>query len=195
MVGGGTSADVVFSPQTFPNAARPNNVLAPLWTDLNTRARVPGNNAIQVERPHRRRQHLDRRRLAGDQELLQRDDAQRSRSGSASRAAPATRARRARSLLGLLVRHGRTPAAGDPGSAINWGAENRDGTSGKNIASAPANGSEYRPVLSAPTAGGSVAIPYDITSKKKGSWNSVASMTSNRTPGITQVVTTLTVTP
>ena len=40
-----------------------------------------------------------------------------------------------------------------------------------------------------------MAIPYDITSKKQGSWNSVASMTSNRTPGITQVVTTLTVTP
>jgi len=86
-------------------------------------------------------------------------------------------------------------AAGDPGSAINWGAENRDGTSGKNISSAPANNTEYRPVLSGPTAGGSVAIPYDITSKKQGSWNSVASMTSNRTPGITQVVTTLTVTP
>ena len=40
-----------------------------------------------------------------------------------------------------------------------------------------------------------MSIPYDITSEEVGTWNSVASMTSNRTPGITQVVTTLTVTP
>ena len=40
-----------------------------------------------------------------------------------------------------------------------------------------------------------MSIPYDITSKKAGTYHSVASMTSNQTPGITQVVTTLTVTP
>src|SRR5439155_6515668 len=34
-IGGGTGSDVVFTPQTFPNAARPNNVVAPLWNDLN----------------------------------------------------------------------------------------------------------------------------------------------------------------
>ena len=96
----------------------------------------------------------------------------------------------------LTITYGAANAsAGDPGSAMNWGAENRDGTSGKNLAAAPADNSEYRPVLSGPTAGGSVSIPYDITSKKAGTYNSVASMTSNQTPGITQVVTTLTVTP
>jgi len=35
VVGGGTSEDNNFEPQTFPNAARPNNVLAAFWTDLN----------------------------------------------------------------------------------------------------------------------------------------------------------------
>src|SRR5262249_45920271 len=35
VVGGGDSSDVDFNPQTFPNPARPNNVLAPFWTDLN----------------------------------------------------------------------------------------------------------------------------------------------------------------
>ena len=35
VVGGGDSADLDFVPQTFPDAARPNNVLAPYWTDLN----------------------------------------------------------------------------------------------------------------------------------------------------------------
>ena len=35
VLGGGTSADIVFTPQHFPNAARPNNVIAPMWSDLN----------------------------------------------------------------------------------------------------------------------------------------------------------------
>ena len=36
MVAGGTSgaADITFLPQTLPDPARPNNVLAPFWTDL-----------------------------------------------------------------------------------------------------------------------------------------------------------------
>ena len=35
VIGGGASGDIVFTPQHFPNAARPNNVIAPLWSDLN----------------------------------------------------------------------------------------------------------------------------------------------------------------
>ncbi len=35
VIGGGTAADVNFFPQTFPDPARPNNVVAPFWTDLN----------------------------------------------------------------------------------------------------------------------------------------------------------------
>ena len=36
VIGGGTAADNdCCNPQTFPNPARPNNVLAPYWTDLN----------------------------------------------------------------------------------------------------------------------------------------------------------------
>ena len=66
---------------------------------------VPGDMRSGSERPHRRRQHLDRRRLAAGQELRQRDDPTRSRSGSASRAAlPHGPGERGRSLL---VRHGR----------------------------------------------------------------------------------------
>jgi subtilisin family serine protease len=34
VVGGGTGADVNYINQSFPNPARPNNVLAPFWTDL-----------------------------------------------------------------------------------------------------------------------------------------------------------------
>ena len=39
VLGGGDSGDIVFTPQHFPNANRPNNVIAPLWTDLNPAGR------------------------------------------------------------------------------------------------------------------------------------------------------------
>jgi hypothetical protein len=34
VVGGGTSADISYVPQDMPDPARPNNVIAPYWTDL-----------------------------------------------------------------------------------------------------------------------------------------------------------------
>ena len=85
--------------------------------------------------------------------------------------------------------------SGDPDSGVNWGAENRDGSSGANIATAPANGSEYLVNTTPPAAGGSVSIPFDVSAKKAGTWHSVAAMTSSMTPGTTQVLQTLTVTP
>ena len=44
VIGGGTSSDVQFTPQNFPNAAVPNNVVAPLWNDMNP----PGGGAIRI---------------------------------------------------------------------------------------------------------------------------------------------------
>ena len=86
--------------------------------------------------------------------------------------------------------------SGDPGSAMNWGAENRDGSSGINISSAPANGSEYRPALGSPVPGGSVSIPFDIWSKAiPGTYHSDAMLTSDQTAGTTIAPTTITVTP
>ena len=60
--------------------------------------------------------------------------------------------------------------AGDPGSGttINWGAENRDGTSGKNISPAPANNTEYFVNDDSAAAGGSATITYDASSKQAG---------------------------
>ncbi|MDT4894175.1 MAG: hypothetical protein QOE97_3210 [Pseudonocardiales bacterium] len=43
VVGGASAEDLDFNPQTFPNPVRPNNVLAPLWSDLDGRnGAVPG---------------------------------------------------------------------------------------------------------------------------------------------------------
>jgi hypothetical protein len=38
VIGGGDSSDVAFRPQNIPNLSRPNNVLAPYWTDLDPAA-------------------------------------------------------------------------------------------------------------------------------------------------------------
>jgi hypothetical protein len=188
VLGGGTSADIVFTPQHFPNAARPNNTIAPMWSDLNPAASPGGGVRIGTL-------------TDGASTWIVVDWQHIKNFGN-----PTTHS------FEIWIRIGTAPSSediswsygtgtdagnagsGDTDSGQNWGAENRNGTSGANIATAPANGSQYQVHTTPPTAGGSVSIPYDITSKKQGSWDSVASMTSNRTPGITQVVTTLTVT-
>jgi len=190
VVGGGTAADVNFFPQTFPNPAKPNNVLAPFWTDLNT-STTGGGGTILVNVLS-----------DGDSDWIIVDFAGvKNFSNATTHTGEIWIRTSAKNHVGpageqLTVSYGTAnAAAGDPGSAINWGAENRDGTSGKNLSPAPANNTEYRPVFNPPTAGGQVTIPYDITAKTPGAYTSIASATSDQTPGTTQVVTPLTVTP
>jgi hypothetical protein len=192
VIGGGTASDVNFFPQTFPNAARPNNVLAPFWTDLNPSAGgairigtlTDGSNTWLVVDFDHVKNFSNATTHSGEIWI-------RLASGAAG-TGPSSEE--------LTMDYGTGSAAGnagagDPGSAMNWGAENRDGSSGKNISSAPADGSEYRPVLGAPVPGGSVSIPFDITSKKVGTWHSDASLTSDQTSGTTIAPTAITVTP
>jgi hypothetical protein len=183
VLGGGTGADVAATPQTFPNPARPNNVIAPFWTDLNP----PAGGAIRIAAL-----------TDGVTTWLVIDWAAVKNFSNATTHTGE-----------IWLRLGSTPASeqttisygaanasgGDPGSGINWGAENRDGSSGKNFPSAPADGTEWAINTSPPTAGGTATIGYDASSKKPGTFSSVASMTSDVTPGTTQVVQTLTVTP
>jgi hypothetical protein len=195
VIGGGTSADIVFTPQHFPNAARPNNVVAPMWSDLNPPA-SPAGSGVRIGTL-----------TDGASTWLVVDWQKIKNFGNATTHSFQIWLRLATGAAGtgpssedVSVAYGTgsdagNAGSGDPDSGQNWGAENRLGSSGANAAAAPADGSQYQVHTTGPTAGGSVAIPYDITSKKSGTWNSTASMTSNRTPGITQVVTTLTVTP
>jgi hypothetical protein len=52
-----------------------------------------------------------------------------------------------------------------------------------------------RVTSSPPLPGGAVTFHYDASAKKAGSYTSTANMTSNLTPGTTQDVEVLTVTP
>jgi Subtilase family/PA domain len=182
VIGGGTSSDIQFTPQNFPNAAVPNNVVAPLWNDMNP----PAGGAIRIGTL-----------TDGVSTWLVVDYAAVKNFSNATT-----------HTFQLWFKIGTTPAseeititygAGntatpDPGSGGNSGAENRDGTSGKNLTT-PANNTEWAVVLAGPTAGGTADVSYDASSKKAGTYDTTAAMTSDQTPGIAQVVQTLTVTP
>jgi hypothetical protein len=186
VIGGGTAADVNFAPQTFPNPARPNNVIAPFWTDLNP----PAGGAIRIATL-----------TDGSSTWIVIDWAAVKNFSNATTHTGEIWLRVASGAAGtgpsseqITISYGAANAnAGDPGSGINFGAENRDGSSGINMAP-PGNNTEWRPVLAPPVAGGSQAIGYDASSKKAGTYKTTASMTSNNTAGTTQVVETLTVT-
>ena len=183
VVGGGTSADIVFRPQIFPNPARPNNVIAPLWTDLNPSS--TGGGAIRIATL-----------TDGTSTWLVVDWSHVKNFGNS-----------ATNSFEVWLRLGSTPASeqvsmvygadvssGDPDSGINWGAENRDGTSGQNIpAPGPGHDTQWRVNLSGPTPGGHQTLQYDLSSDEAGTFTSTASMTSNLTSGITEVPVIITV--
>jgi hypothetical protein len=194
VIGGGTSTDLVFTPQHFPNAARPNNVVAPMWSDLNPTASPGGGVRIGTL-------------TDGSTTWLVVDWQKIKNFGNATTHSFQIWLRLASGAAGtgpssedVSVAYGTgadaaNAASGDPDSGQNWGAENRDGTSGANASSAPADGSQYQVHTSPPVPGGSVAIPFDVSSKKQGTYHSDASMTSDQTPGTTIAPQTLTVTP
>jgi subtilisin family serine protease len=187
VIGGGTGADVVFLPQTFPNVNRPNNVVAPLWNDLNP----PAGGTIRLNVLSDGANDWLVVDYAGVKNFSNATthtfELWFRLAGGAAGSGPASEE--------VTFNYGAgNTAAPDPGSGGNTGAENRDGTSGVNLA-APANDTEWAVNTTGPAAGGTASVSYDASSKKAGTYDSTASMTSNRTPGITQVVQTLTVTP
>jgi hypothetical protein len=192
VIGGGSSSDVTPFPQTMPNAARPNNVLAPFWTDLNTTGGGGSSNVILVNVLT----DGDSDWIIVDYESVKNFSNTTTHTGEIWIRA-STKNHTGPAGEQLTYSYGTANAAsGDPGTGINWGAENRDGSSGKNIPAAPANNTEYRPVLGAPVPGGMVSIPFDIFSNAlPGTYHSDASLTSDQTPGTTIAPVAITVTP
>ncbi len=191
VVGSSSSADATPFPQHFPNAARPNNVIAPFWSDLNTTGggaagtilvNVLGNGSHSW--------------IIVDWEGAKNFSNATTHTGEIWLQIPGGASGAGAASEDITISYGAAnAAAGDPGTGINWGAENRTGTSGANIASAPADNTEYKVHTTPPTAGGSVSIPFDVTSKKTGTYHSDATLTSDQTSGSTVAPVTLTVTP
>jgi subtilisin family serine protease len=184
VVGGGTSSDIVFTPQHFPNPARPNNVLAPWWTDLNPSS--TGAGAIRVAQLS-----------GGGMSWMVIDWAGVKNFGNTTTHNFEIWLRLGTTAASeeITISYGTNSGSGDPDSGSNWGAENRDGSSGANIATQPASDTEYAVHTTGPTAGGTTTLNYDLWSKFAGTYHSIAAMTSDLTPGVTQVSQTITVSP
>ena len=188
VIGGGTASDVVFDPQTFPNASRPNNVVAPLWNDLNPSA--TGAGAIRVATL-----------TDGASTWLVVDYA-----GVRNFSNPTTHTMElwfqlASGAAGTgpeseqitLTYGAANTASPDPASGGSSGAENRDGTSGQNLTT-PADNTEWAVNLTGPTAGGTATFTYRATGGP-GVYDSVARMTSNVTPGTSEASQRLIIAP
>ena len=161
IVGGGTAEDNQSVPQALPDSARPNNVVAPWWTDLNlaspgcTAATQCGARiAILASAWWVRRQRL----LAG-RGLGERADGRVHRRGAPPRSPALVRDQWRRSpgrgRLGR-VRRRRDRERGRTQS----GAENRRGSSGVNTPT-PSDNQEYVVATSGPGPGGSVVLTYE----------------------------------
>jgi Subtilase family/Fibronectin type-III domain len=175
VVGGGTSEDNNFEPQTFPDTARPNNVLAPFWTDLNGEG-APGILAGSLTDGVNSWTVLEWRvNVFGttSQRVMQ---AWIGNNG----------------VEDISFAYDPTDLPADPGQSFNVGVENSSGTAGDQIAGLP---TEDLVVTSLPGEPGE-SLTYTLTVKgtKKGHGTLTTSMESDLVAGTTKVATQLAVT-
>jgi hypothetical protein len=195
VLGGGIGSDVVFMPQIFPNAARPNNVVALLWNDLNP-AGGGGAGGIRVALLN------DGAPVPARHTWLVVDYNGIKNFSNATthtfelwfQLASGGAGTGPESEETTMTYGTANTASPDPPSGGNSGAENRTGTSGVNLPT-PADNTEWLVNTSPPTAGGTQVVSYDASAGQPSTYTSTASMTSNITPGTTQKPVTLTVTP
>ncbi len=175
VIGGGTSADnECCSVQTFPNPTRPNNVIAPFWTDLNPGA----GGAVRVAAVN----DTVTTWLVVDYDAVP------------AFGSSITNTFQVWVQLGAIegqwLSYG--TVGGPNGQPLAIGAENRDGTSGVNLAGVVSD-TEYVVTLAPPTPGGSVSFSYRASSRHAGRYDLLASLVTPIVKGTTAVKTTLTV--
>jgi subtilisin family serine protease len=189
VVGGGTADDLNYIPQTLPDPASPNNVLAPFWTDFNLAEGGGVRLALFT--------------CSGAPCYIVADWHDVPTWSSSADADPSND-----ELYSFQVwiqtanfpgeeqtfEYGDVPGSGDPAVGATAGAENRDGSSGLEIEPLPAAGETWTVVAGEPTPGGSVTLTYDAFSTKLGVYDVIAALQSNVTPGVTVAPERLTVT-
>ncbi len=177
VVGGGDSSDVQFAPPaSLPSPARPNNVLAPYWTDLNPATGGAMRIGILTD-------------LVTDWLILDWE-------GVPIYGTALTRSFQIWITLapdpeGIWLVEGAI-GAGSPDGLLA-GAENRDATSGAIVAGGPVTDAEYRVNTAPPVPGGSVTFTYDAFGIGPGTYGLSASLTSNVNLGTTIQVVPITV--
>lgn len=161
VIGGGTAADNdCCDPQTFPNPARPNNVLAPYWTDLNPGA----GGAVRIGVLS-----------GGGLSWLVVDWEAVDTFGVPASASSFQVWIQLGATEGLWFTYGDLSAPSVDGLSV--GAENRDGSSGVNLGGAP-TADDYVIETSPPLPGGSVTITYEALGTKVGAYDLTATATS-----------------
>ena len=164
VVGGGVAADVEFVPQTMPSVARPNNVIAPWWTDIDLSQAAPsGLTGARIDIL-----------TDGSDDWLVIDYQDVATFGSCT-PGPCD-LHDFQIWIGLLgdadPGEDVTMAHGDLGvgssDGLNAGAENRDGTSGVNMSPLPSDNTDWTINTSPPTPGGFVQITYDALGEEGG---------------------------
>jgi subtilisin family serine protease len=193
VVGGGTSADVNFVPQTLPDATAPNNVLAPFWTDLNLAPAPDGGGAIRVGT------------LTDGVNawiVVDYDSVAPWGFGTGGYAGTAVG-----NSFQIWIQEGETEGiwftygaiGGTPDAyGLTIGAENRAGTSAASVADAidnlPAAADEYTVYTSGPTAGGTVSFTYQAKASRAGTFDLVSSLSTPVVRATPKAATTVTVT-
>jgi subtilisin family serine protease len=177
VVGGGTSSDVDFVPQTLPDPFAPNNVLAPYWTDLDAGSGGAMRVGLLTD---------------GVSTWIVFEWENVPLYGT-------TTPRTFQAWIQIGDTESITYAMGGvgPGDAtfgLTVGAENRDGTSGVNLGAVPVSGGDYTITTAPPQPGGSVTIEYDAIARNRlGPVDLIATMTSDIVSGRTTAVQTITV--
>lgn len=170
VIGGGDSTDVSFIPQDLPDPSRPNNVVAPFWTDLNPSS---GGQMFAAEISD------------GVDAWVVMEWAAVSFFDEAATVSFQIWVQEGATESVTFVYGADVPGFGDSGSGLEIGAENRVGSSAAELLSIPAAGSGWTVVTSPPAAGGSVTITYDSLGNAAGDHPLIARMTSDVTPGTT----------
>lgn len=175
VVGGGTSADNdCCTVPAIPNVARPNNVIAPFWTDLDPGAAgavrigtLTDGTDTWIVVDWDGVPAFGTARLSSFQVWLQ--------TGTTE---------------GVSTTHG-TMQGVPAGQRVNQGAENRTGTSGATYSGG--SDTDWTIHTSPPQPGGSVTVGYDAAASKAGTYVLAPTATTPLVKGVLSVPQTLTV--
>jgi hypothetical protein len=170
VIGGGDSADLTFRPQDLPDPARPNNVLAPYWTDLNP---ALGGKVFAAKITSGASKYLvvEWRRVRVDRSTDVETFEVWLRLGNVQR---------------VTFAYGTVTGTGT-NAGLLAGAENADGTSAAVLPAAPVTGARYVVQTSGKRPGETETIPFTLTAGSPGDFTLTAVMHSPLVPGQTVI--------
>ena len=174
VVGGGTGADVDFVPQPIPSTTRPNNIVAPNWSDLNPAE----GGAIRIGTL-----------TDGVSTWLVVDFADVVYWGTTTKNSFQTWFQLG-STENVTIANGTVNTA-PPGYGLSQGAENRDGTSGKSYVGG--SDADWTVNTTPPAPGGTVTVTYEASSTRAGTYVLAPTATTPLVKGTISVPQTLTV--